>query len=130
MLAVDGCLERLGTDWIDLFIVHREDPTTPLEETLVALHEVVVKLREIAGARSSSVPQVALAWLLAKEAATCLVLGASKMSHLQDNLGAIDVELAAEEVAALDEMMPPPPVYPSWFSSLTADAAHKEALGL
>ncbi|HVY83037.1 MAG TPA: aldo/keto reductase [Steroidobacteraceae bacterium] len=39
--SVDQSLRRLGTDWIDIYIVHREDPNTPLEETLVALDEIV-----------------------------------------------------------------------------------------
>jgi aryl-alcohol dehydrogenase-like predicted oxidoreductase len=39
--SVDQSLERLGTDWIDVYIVHREDPHTPLEETLAALDAVV-----------------------------------------------------------------------------------------
>lgn len=39
--AVDASLQRLGTDYIDLYQVHRFDPDTPLEETLEALHDVV-----------------------------------------------------------------------------------------
>jgi aryl-alcohol dehydrogenase-like predicted oxidoreductase len=39
--SVDASLKRLDTDWIDLYIVHREDPFTPLEETLAALDAVV-----------------------------------------------------------------------------------------
>ena len=39
--SVDQSLKRLGTDWIDVYIVHREDPFTPLEETLAALDAVV-----------------------------------------------------------------------------------------
>ena len=39
--SVDESLKRLGTDWIDAYIVHKEDPHTPLEETLVALDAVV-----------------------------------------------------------------------------------------
>jgi aryl-alcohol dehydrogenase-like predicted oxidoreductase len=39
--AVDESLKRLGTDWIDVYIAHREDPLTPLEETLEALDAVV-----------------------------------------------------------------------------------------
>jgi len=38
---VDASLRRLGTDYIDLYQIHRFDPTTPLEETLEALHDVV-----------------------------------------------------------------------------------------
>ncbi|HEX3844382.1 MAG TPA: aldo/keto reductase [Steroidobacteraceae bacterium] len=39
--SVDQSLRRLGTDWIDIYIAHREDPYTPLEETLAALDAVV-----------------------------------------------------------------------------------------
>ena len=38
---VDDSLRRLGTDYIDLYIIHRYDYDTPLEETLEALHDVV-----------------------------------------------------------------------------------------
>ncbi|HEX5458479.1 MAG TPA: aldo/keto reductase [Steroidobacteraceae bacterium] len=39
--SVDQSLKRLGTDWIDVYIAHREDPLTPLEETLAAFDAVV-----------------------------------------------------------------------------------------
>jgi aryl-alcohol dehydrogenase-like predicted oxidoreductase len=39
--SVDQSLKRLGTDWIDLYIVHREDPKTPVEETCQALDDIV-----------------------------------------------------------------------------------------
>ncbi|MEW1958073.1 aldo/keto reductase [Kineococcus sp. NPDC059986] len=38
---VDASLRRLGTDWIDLYQIHRFDPGTPVEETMEALHDVV-----------------------------------------------------------------------------------------
>lgn len=38
---VDGSLERLGTDYIDLLVIHRFDYGTPVEETMEALHKVV-----------------------------------------------------------------------------------------
>ncbi|WP_157219414.1 aldo/keto reductase [Flavisphingomonas formosensis] len=41
MAAVDASLARLGTDWIDVYIVHRFDPLTPIEETLRALDDIV-----------------------------------------------------------------------------------------
>ncbi|GAA5162399.1 aldo/keto reductase [Amycolatopsis dongchuanensis] len=41
MTEVDHSLRRLGTDYIDLYQVHRNDHGTPLEETLEALHDVV-----------------------------------------------------------------------------------------
>ena len=39
--AIDDSLRRLGTDYVDLYQVHRFDPTTPIEETMEALHDVV-----------------------------------------------------------------------------------------
>jgi aryl-alcohol dehydrogenase-like predicted oxidoreductase len=38
---VDASLARLGTDYIDLYQIHRLDPETPVEETMEALHDVV-----------------------------------------------------------------------------------------
>jgi len=37
LASADASLKRLGSDWIDVYIAHREDPYTPLEETLAAL---------------------------------------------------------------------------------------------
>lgn len=38
---IDGTLKRLGTDYLDLYIIHRFDYGTPIEETMEALHELV-----------------------------------------------------------------------------------------
>ena len=42
-IAVENSLRRLGTDWIDLYQLHRPDPHTPIEETLAALSELVTE---------------------------------------------------------------------------------------
>lgn len=41
MKAIDSSLQRLGVDYVDLYQIHRWDYTTPIEETMEALHDVV-----------------------------------------------------------------------------------------
>ncbi|MBI3933267.1 MAG: aldo/keto reductase [Acidobacteria bacterium] len=41
MSAVDGSLQRLKTDWIDLYQIHQPDPLTPIDETLRALEDLI-----------------------------------------------------------------------------------------
>jgi aryl-alcohol dehydrogenase-like predicted oxidoreductase len=41
MAEIDNSLRRLGTDFVDLYQIHRWDPRTPIEETMSALHDVV-----------------------------------------------------------------------------------------
>ena len=41
MREIDGTLNRLGTDYLDLYIIHRFDFETPIEETMEALHDLV-----------------------------------------------------------------------------------------
>ena len=41
MSAVDASLSRIGTDYVDIFMVHAYDPATPIEETMEALHDIV-----------------------------------------------------------------------------------------
>lgn len=66
--AVDASLKRLGTDYIDLYQIHRWDPATPIEETMEALHDVVKagKVRYI-GASSMWAWQFAKAQQIARE---------------------------------------------------------------
>ena len=41
MRAIDASLERLNTDWVDIYYLHLDDPSTPIEETLVAMGEII-----------------------------------------------------------------------------------------
>jgi aryl-alcohol dehydrogenase-like predicted oxidoreductase len=232
--SVDQSLRRLGTDWIDVYIVHKEDPLTPLEETLTSLDAVVrsgkvrylgfsnwsawkaaaaleiqranglapfthgqmhysllgrdaerdvipmmqryglgltvwsplasgfltgkytrenlsdpdnryagfdilpfdkehgfqlvERIRAIAQRRGASVAQIAIAWLLGREAVTSVMLGATKPHQLADNLGAAGVKLSEAEMKELDEATPLAPVYPTWFIERLRDTTSDEAL--
>ncbi len=66
--AIDASLRRLGTDYVDLYQIHRWDKETPIEETLEALHDVVKagKARYI-GASSMYAWQFARALYLADQ---------------------------------------------------------------
>ena len=39
--SIDASLDRLGTDYVDLFVIHAFDTDTPVEETMQALHDIV-----------------------------------------------------------------------------------------
>jgi aryl-alcohol dehydrogenase-like predicted oxidoreductase len=62
------------------------------------------KMDEIAAAHHATVAQVALAWMLADPIVTSPIIGATSVEQLNDNLGALNVQLSAEEKKQLDEM--------------------------
>ncbi len=71
-------------------------------------------MEPIAAAHGVSVAQVAIAWLLHQRAVTSVIVGAKRIDQLDDNIGAIDVKLSAEELAALDAASALPAEYPGW----------------
>ena len=91
-------------------------------------YDLIEKMKIVANRNQASVAQVALGWLLAKPYVTTILLGASKTVQLEDNLGAADLELSAEEVAELDQATAPTPVYPNWFQERTLDTTSADAL--
>lgn len=208
MSEIDKSLKRLGTDYVDLYIIHRWDYNTPIEETMEAMHDVVkagkaryigasamyawqfqkalyvaekngwtrfvsmqnhlnliyreeeremlplckeekigvtpysplasgrltrdwsetthrsetdqvqkskydatansdrlIVERVAAIAEQRGVPRIhiALAWLLQKESVAAPIIGATKMSHLEDAVGALSITLTPEEIASLEE---------------------------
>jgi aryl-alcohol dehydrogenase-like predicted oxidoreductase len=68
---------------------------------------VVDAVRSVAEARGASMAQVALAWLVDRPAVTSVILGARTPEQLDDNLGAAQVHLSAEETARLDAASAP-----------------------
>ena len=64
---------------------------------------VVDRCGELADSRGVPSAQVALAWLLGKPGVTAPIVGATKLSHLEDALAAEELELSADEVERLEE---------------------------
>ena len=209
MGEIDASLRRLGTDYVDLYQIHRWDPDTPVEETLEALHDVVKagkarylgassmwawqfskaqhlaqqrgwtpfvsmqnhynllnreeeremlplcadqgvgvipwsplargrlarawddatersqtdafgrslyvesdrtiveRVAEVAGQLGVARAQVALAWLLSRPGVTAPIVGATKVSHLEDAVAAVDLQLDDDALARLEEPYTP-----------------------
>jgi aryl-alcohol dehydrogenase (NADP+) len=217
MQAIDNSLRRLGTDYVDLYYIHRWDYETPIEETMEALHDVVKagkalyigassmfawqfakaqftadmhcwprfvamqnhmnlvyreeeremmplcidqgvgvvpwsplargflagnrtrekdgpttraksdalareyyyqpgdfdvldRVIQVAEERGVKPAQISLAWLLHKPGVTAPIVGASKMSHLEEAVAATEIELSEEEMAYLEEPYQPRPI--------------------
>ncbi|MCZ8517708.1 aldo/keto reductase [Paenibacillus filicis] len=232
--ACEASLARLNTDYIDLYIVHKTDPFTPLEETLEALGDLVRQgkvryigysnwpawmaahavqmqrerkwatfingqmyyslvgrdiehdtvpfmkasgvgltvwsplaggflsgkytrdnlsdpnnrlsgfdffphdkewgftvldtIRDIAQNHGATPAQVSFAWLLTQPHVCSVLVGSSKVSQLEDNLKASELQLTTEEIAALEQLTRPAPLYPNWFTDMTLDSQVAEAL--
>jgi 1-deoxyxylulose-5-phosphate synthase len=210
LASIDASLERLGLDYVDLYQIHRWDKTTPIEETIEALHEVVKsgkaryigassmhawqfakaqriaptpfvsmqnhynliyreeeremipqcidqgvavvpwsplargllarasseqettrartdpfrdslykpeldvpiieRLGEVATERGVAPAQLALAWLLHKPGVTAPIVGATKLSHVEDALAAEGLSLDGDAIRQLEEPYVPHPV--------------------
>jgi aryl-alcohol dehydrogenase-like predicted oxidoreductase len=78
-------------------------------------------LAPIAKAHGATVPQIALAWILANEAVTSVIIGARKIPQLEDNLKAVDVTLTPDDMKALDEVSKLTVEYPAWMDALGSD---------
>ena len=74
----------------------------------------VERMQAIAARHGVSVARVALAWLLAKPSVTSVIIGATSAEQLDDNIAAAELELATDEMAALDEVSQLPGEYPGW----------------
>jgi 1-deoxyxylulose-5-phosphate synthase len=69
--------------------------------------DIVARVADLAGKRSVSPAQIALAWLLHNPAVTSPIVGVTKPQHLADAVAALDVELSADEVSYLEEPYEP-----------------------
>jgi aryl-alcohol dehydrogenase (NADP+) len=80
MTEIDDSLRRLGTDYVDLYQIHRWDETTPIEETLEALHDIVKagKVRYLGASSMAS-------WQFAQALYTADANGWNRFSVMQNH---------------------------------------------
>jgi aryl-alcohol dehydrogenase-like predicted oxidoreductase len=104
MTEIDASLRRLGTDYIDLYQIHRWDKDTPIEETLEALHDVIKagKTRYIGASSMYS-------WQFAKSLYLADLNGWTRFASMQNHYNLLNREeeremmplCAAEEVGVI-----------------------------
>jgi aryl-alcohol dehydrogenase-like predicted oxidoreductase len=207
LCAIDSSLSRMGTDYVDIFMVHAFDPDTPIEETMEVLHDIVrsgkarylgastmfawqfalmnhiarengwtpfvnmqcqysllyreneremlpycndqgiavtcfsplargwlagsqdrrsqtdwmfannygdaldreicARVAAMAKERGTTMAEVALAWVISKQAICCPIIGAGSVSQVEENLKALDFKLTTEEIDTLDALYRP-----------------------
>jgi aryl-alcohol dehydrogenase-like predicted oxidoreductase len=78
-------------------------------------------LAAVAKSHGVTVPQIALAWILANDAVTSVIIGARKIAQLDDNLKSVDITLTPDDKKALDEASRLAAEYPAWMDALGSD---------
>ncbi|MGK5029017.1 aldo/keto reductase [Janthinobacterium sp. MDT1-19] len=82
--------------------------------------ECVDAMRHVAEKHSTSVASVALAYVLAKPFLTSVIIGAKHLDQLAQNLGAVKLQLDADDLGLLDTVSELTPEYPGWMLARTA----------
>jgi aryl-alcohol dehydrogenase (NADP+) len=123
--AIDDSLRRLGTDYVDLYQIHRFDNHTPIEETIEALHDLVKagKARYL-GASSMH------AWQFAKYLATAGKMGMTKFVSMQNFYNLVYREEEREMLPLCQDqgigVIPWSPLARGFLGRLAAHALDKE----
>jgi aryl-alcohol dehydrogenase-like predicted oxidoreductase len=87
----------------------RENSPIPLyrKSSTDAALPIVEKLRPLAAARGVPLSQYALSWVFHQPGITSAIIGPRTLAQLEDNLGAVEVTLGAEDFAQVDRIVPP-----------------------
>jgi aryl-alcohol dehydrogenase-like predicted oxidoreductase len=83
-------------------------------------YDVVDVARAVAARHEATVPQVALAWLLAQPGVTSVIIGARTLEQLTGNLAASSLQLTGPDHAELGEVSKLPRAYPNWIQEMFA----------
>ena len=95
---IDASLTRLGTDYVDLYQIHRFDPNTPVDETMEALHDVV-KAGKVRYLGASSM----WAWQFAKLQHAADLGGWTRFVSMQNQYSLLQREEEREMFGLLDD---------------------------
>ncbi len=104
---------RLTRDWASEQTLRSETDQIAkgkYDATAETDRQVVERVAEIANKQGVPRVHIALAWLFQKKPVTAPLIGATKISHLEDAVGALSVKLAEEEVAYLEAPYVPHPI--------------------
>ncbi|MDJ0840286.1 MAG: aldo/keto reductase [Acidobacteriota bacterium] len=105
------------TDGVDAARTGMTKALGQLTDRAIDIAEVV---KEVAAETGASPSQVSLRWLIDQPGVLAPIVGARKLSHLTDNLKALDIELSAEHHARLDSVSKPEPIFPGNFAASDA----------
>ncbi|SDM77163.1 Predicted oxidoreductase [Paenibacillus sp. yr247] len=103
---------RLTRDWSETTLRSETDQMQKIKYDATANTDRLVVERVAAIAEKHGVPRIhiALAWLLQKEPVSAPIIGATKVSQLEEAVGALSITLTPEEIASLEEPYVPHPV--------------------
>jgi len=102
----------------------KDSRRTNEEQSFIPINEekgyvIVDALEKIAKNHNASIAQAALNYLLRKPVVSSVLVGATKLHQLEDNLKATEWEMSTEEVSHLDELSKLNPIYPHWMLQFT-----------
>jgi len=72
--------------------------------------DIVDRLKEVATKYGNSPAQIALAWMLHKEGIASPIIGATKLTHLEEAIDAVEIQLTTEDIAQLEDLYQPKPI--------------------
>ncbi|MDA1297114.1 MAG: aldo/keto reductase [Chloroflexi bacterium] len=87
--------------------------------------DVVDGIRPLAKSKGCTVSQLALAWVMSRPGVTAPLVGPRTLEQLEDNLGALDVEVTAEDAAAVDGLVAPGEHVADFFEASFAPNLHR-----
>jgi aryl-alcohol dehydrogenase-like predicted oxidoreductase len=77
-------------------------------------YDLIEQLDALAQQKGSTIPRLALAWVLQQRGVSTVIIGAKTIAQLEDNLAAVDVTWTDDELLGVAQTTPPPNIYPNW----------------